>query len=42
MTVVARVAIWITPVFFFLNDTGPTLRLVATYNPFTYFIEILH
>lgn len=42
MTIIARILVWLTPIFFFINDAGPVLRAVATFNPITYFIELLH
>ncbi|MBQ7978866.1 MAG: ABC transporter permease [Candidatus Methanomethylophilaceae archaeon] len=42
MSIISRIAVWLTPVFFSLDSAGPVLKTVASYNPFTYFIETLH
>lgn len=42
MIVISRVAVWLTPVFFFINDTADLLKTVTTCNPFTYFVEVIH
>ena len=42
MGIVSRIAVWLTPVFFSLENAGQILRTVASYNPFTYFVEVIH
>ncbi|MCQ2085597.1 MAG: ABC transporter permease [archaeon] len=42
MSIISRIAVWLTPVFFFMSETSELLRTVATCNPFTYFVEVLH
>ncbi|MCQ2070616.1 MAG: ABC transporter permease [archaeon] len=42
MVVVSRIVVWLTPVFFFMNEAEGLLKTVATCNPFTYIVEVLH
>jgi len=42
MGVVSRIAVWLTPVFFTMDHAGPVLKTVASYNPFTYYLEMIH
>ncbi|MCQ2079912.1 MAG: ABC transporter permease [archaeon] len=42
MIVISRIAVWLTPVFFFMNEAEGLLRTVAVCNPFTYIVEVLH
>ena len=42
MVTVARIVIWISPVFFYLCDSNDTLYVFTMCNPFTYIVEPFH
>ena len=42
MSVAMRLVVWVTPTFFFVEDTTGLLGIIVKYNPFTYFVEVFH
>ena len=42
MSVAMRLAVWVTPTFFFVEDATGLLGVIVRYNPFTYFVEVFH